>query len=87
MEVRIPINPQDDSLAIYDEMLLPVFQRAFNDPGIALAPVETAFRDQAHAITVALHPEAVAIILDLVEPFSGTVVNLVGRQNSNMSKI
>jgi hypothetical protein len=33
-----------------------------------LAPIVAAARDQPHAIAVALDPQAVAVILDLVEP-------------------
>ena len=38
------------------------------DPWIALGPVIAAARDQPHAIAVALDPQAVAVVLDLVEP-------------------
>jgi hypothetical protein len=43
-----------------------------------------AARDQSHPIAVTLDAEAETVVLDFVEPlWAGTLVALVGRQNSN----
>jgi len=56
---------------------MPVVERRFHDPRIATGPIVPAARDQAHAVAVALQPEAIAVILDLVEPV-GAVRNADG---------
>jgi hypothetical protein len=63
------INAENDRLAVDDKMLLPVRQRGFDDPGIALALVVPALRKQPHAIVIALNPQAITVVLDLVKPF------------------
>jgi hypothetical protein len=52
VEIRIAIDAENDGLAIDDELLLPVFQRGFNDPGIALGPVIAVASNQPYAIAV-----------------------------------
>jgi hypothetical protein len=49
-------------------MALPVRERGLDDPREPLGPIIAAFRDQPHALAVALHAEAVAVELNLVEP-------------------
>ena len=39
------------------------------DQRIAMAPVVTVTREQAHALTLALHDQTVAVVLDFVQPF------------------
>jgi hypothetical protein len=68
IEIRDAVDAQDDSLAIDDELLLPVLQRRFDDPGIALRPVIAAAGDQPDAVAVPLQAEAEAVLLDLVKP-------------------
>jgi hypothetical protein len=68
VEVGDAVDAEDDRLAIDDELLVSVLQRGLDDPEIALGPVVSAPRDQPHAIAGALDPQAVAVILDLVEP-------------------
>src|SRR5262249_29661118 len=53
---------------IDDEMLLPVLQRALDDPGEAAGPVVAVTRDQPHALALADNDQAVAVVFDLVEP-------------------
>ena len=67
IEIGDAVNAEDDGLAIDDELLVAVFQRGLDDPGIAFGPVVSAARDQPHAIAVALDAQAVAVIFDLVE--------------------
>ena len=53
---------------------------------VSFRPVVSAARDQPHAVAVALDQQAVAVILDLVEPIrgAGTLMPRVGMQNSNV---
>jgi len=51
VEIGDAVNPEDDGLAIDDELLVAVFQRGLDDPGIALGPVIAAPSDQPHAMT------------------------------------
>jgi hypothetical protein len=46
---------------------MPVLQRRFHDPRIAVCPVIAATGDQADAVAVAVQPEPVGVVLDLVE--------------------
>ena len=64
----MPSTPRITALAIEDELLLPVLQRGLDNPGISLGPVVAATGDQPNTIGIALEAEAVAVILDLVEP-------------------
>jgi hypothetical protein len=50
------------------KLLVSVLQRGLDDPGIALGPIVSAARNQPHAIAIALDAQAIADILDLVEP-------------------
>jgi hypothetical protein len=86
IEIGNAVHAEHHRLAIYDETPLPVLQGGLNDPWIALAPVVTALRDQAHAIVVALHSEAVTIVFDLMQPVwvVRTWFPVVGMQNSNV---
>jgi hypothetical protein len=68
VEIRNAIDPQDNSFAINDEMLLPVLESGFSDPWEAFCPVVPAARDQSHAINVALDPHTKAVIFDFVKP-------------------
>jgi len=65
---------------------MPVLQRRLDDPGIAIGPVVAASGDQANAIPLALQTEAVAVVLNLVQPDRAIGdTGLAGRQaNSNM---
>src|SRR5262249_728631 len=68
VEIGDPVDAEHDRFAVDYELLVSVLQRGLDDPGITLAPVIAAARDQPHAIAVALDPQAIAVILDLVEP-------------------
>ena len=45
-----------------DEPFVTVFRSGFDDPGMALAPIMAALREESHAVAVALDPRAVAVI-------------------------
>jgi hypothetical protein len=81
VEVGDTIDAQDHGLAIDDEPLVPVPERAFDDQGITVGAVVTAASDQPDAIAVPLQPETVAVILHLVEPIrAGGNACRLGRQ-------
>ena len=65
-EVGDAIDTEHDSLAVNDELLMPVLKRRLDDPGIAIGPVVRASGNQA--ISVALQAEAVSVVLNLVQP-------------------
>ncbi len=67
-------------------MLLADLAGGLDDPWISGGPVVAATGDQPHAVAIALQPEAVSVVLDLVEPVGAgpeTLVDFVGKQNSN----
>src|SRR4051794_11550594 len=68
IEVGNPVDAENHGLAIEREPLLPDLARGLNDPWIPVGPVVAASGDQANAVAVALQPEPVAVVLDLVEP-------------------
>ena len=85
VEIGDAVSAKHHGLAVNDELLVPVLQCRLDDPGKSLRPVVTAPPNQPNAIAVALDAQAVAVILDLVEPVraAGTFIPLVDRQNSN----
>jgi hypothetical protein len=68
LKIRDAVDAENDGLAVDDEMLLPVLKSGFDNPWVAACPVIAIAADQSHAITVALNPQAVAVILDFVQP-------------------
>ena len=88
IEIGDAIDAEQHRLAIVHKLPTPVLQRRVDDPREALRQVVAATRDQAHAVAIALQPQPVAVVLDLVKPvrLSGTVVALVGMQTSNMRR-
>ena len=60
VQIGDAVNAENDGLAIDDELLVSVFQRRLDDPGIALRPIVAAVRDQTDAISVALDSQAKA---------------------------
>ena len=58
VEIGISVHAQDHGLTVEHELLLPVLQGGFSDPGEALGPVIPATRDQSRAAAVALDAEA-----------------------------
>ena len=67
VEIGDAVDAEHHRLAIDDELLDPVLERGFHDPGIAVCPVVPVAGDQAHTIAVALHAQPVTVIFDLVE--------------------
>jgi hypothetical protein len=69
VEIGDAVDSQDDGLTIDDEMLLPVLQRAIDDPREAAAPVVAVACEKSHALVLADEDQAVAIVFDLMKPF------------------
>jgi hypothetical protein len=69
VEVAAAVDPEQHGLAIDHERSVPVSQRRFGDQGKPIAPVVAVAREQADALALALHDQAVAVVLDLVNPF------------------
>jgi len=67
IEVGDAVDAEHHRLAVDHEPPDAVLQRRFHDPRIG--PVVAAARDQADAVAVALKPQAVSVVLDLVKPF------------------
>ncbi len=86
VEVCDTIDAQHHGFPVGHKLLVAVLECGFDDPRIALGPVVAAPRDQPETVAVPLQPDAVAVVFDLVEPAGadGTVVDLVGRQNSKV---
>jgi hypothetical protein len=85
VEVGDTIDAEHHGFAVDHELPVPVLQRRFDDPRVSAGPVVAALGDQAHALAVALKPQPVDVVFDLVESMGlvGTLVALVGMQNSN----
>src|SRR5215470_3864088 len=58
VEIGDAVDAKDDGLAVDDELLVPVLQGAFDDPGKAAGPVIAALSDQPDAIAVTLDAKA-----------------------------
>ena len=82
IEIRDTVDAQDDGLAIDYELLAPVPQRRFSDPGEASGPVIAATGDQARAVAIALHAKAVAVVLHFMEPFGTGRYDLAGGRDA-----
>jgi hypothetical protein len=68
IEIGDAVDAEHHCLAIDDELLDPVLERRFHDPRIAIGPVISVARKQAHAIALPLHPDAIAVVFDFVKP-------------------
>jgi hypothetical protein len=84
VEIGDAADVEDDGLAIDHELSMPVLRGALEDPGKAAAPVVAVAGEQAHAIPLAGHDQAVAVVLDFMEQagVGGTALPLVGRQGN-----
>jgi hypothetical protein len=69
IEIRDPVNAEDDSLAIDHELTDAVFQGGFTDPRKAARLVIATPADHPHAVAVTLDANAIAIQLYFMKPF------------------
>ena len=68
VEVGDAVDAEQHRLAIDHERAVPVSQRGLGDQRIAIAPVVTVAGEQPHALAVALNDQAIAVVLDFVDP-------------------
>jgi hypothetical protein len=87
IEVGHAIEAKHDRLAIDHELLSAVSEGSLSDPWETPGPVIAAARDQAHAITVTLRVEAVAVILDFMEPLRACGHGFAGRRDAKNSNL
>ena len=71
VEVGDAVDPEHYRLAVDHELTMADFQRGLDDPRLAVGPVGAALGDQAHPVAVALQPQPVAVVLNLVQPVRG----------------
>src|SRR3974390_1563487 len=85
IEIGDAVHSQDDSLAIDHKLLDAVLQGGLDYPRIALRPDITVARDQSHPIAVrsTRRRKPSCLISWSHSGPAGTLVALVGRQNSN----
>src|SRR6202000_520053 len=79
VEIGNAVNAENHGLAVDDELLLPVLERAFNDPGISPRPNVAAARNQPNMLAIAPKSDAVAVVFDLVKPIAASRYNLAKR--------
>jgi hypothetical protein len=68
VEVRSTIYAEQHSLTVNHKRALAISQRGLDNEGIAVAPVVTIASEKTHALSVTLNDQAVAILLDFVNP-------------------
>ena len=68
VEIGPAVDAEQHGLAIDHERAVAVAQRGLGDQRKATAPVVAVPGPQPHALTVALDDQAVAVVLDLVDP-------------------
>ena len=68
VEIGDAVDAEQHGLAIDHEGRVSVAQRGLNDQRIAVAPVVAVAGEQPHALALALDDQAVAVVLDLVDP-------------------
>ena len=83
-EIGDAIDAEHHRFAVDDEAALADLSRRLHDPRISVGPVVTTLGDQPDAVAVPLQPEPVAVVLETQSGPVGTVLDLVGRQNSNI---
>jgi hypothetical protein len=68
VEIGDPVNTQDDRFTLDYKMLVAVLQRRLGNPREAPGPIISASSDERHTIAIALHTQAITVILDFVKP-------------------
>src|SRR6266566_6772820 len=87
VEIGDAVDAENDRFTVNDELLLLVLQRGLDDPGITAGPIIAVARDQAHALSVALQPDAVPVILDLVKPVRSGGYLRAARRNAKIKRL
>jgi hypothetical protein len=70
-EIQDAVNAKHHGLAVDHELHDPVLQRRLDNPRISIGPIIAVPGDQAHAVTVALQPQPVAVVFHFVELVRG----------------
>nr|WP_312016792.1 hypothetical protein [Bradyrhizobium japonicum] len=68
------------------ELLLTVLQRRLDDPGEAVRPVVAVLGEQPNVALFALDAQAVAVILDFVDPVGAGRHHLGGRGQAELKR-
>src|SRR5205823_14238579 len=68
VEVGDAVDAAQHRFAVHDEGFDAVTQRGFDDARIPAAPVMTVAGPQPHGLALPLNDQAVAVVLDLMEP-------------------
>jgi hypothetical protein len=80
VEVGDTVGIEQHGLAIEHEERIAVAQCGLNDARIAIGPVVAVAGEQPHALVLALNDQAIAVMLDFVDPVGTTFAPLVGMQ-------
>jgi hypothetical protein len=68
VEVGHAVDTEQHRFAIDHERAGAVLQRGLPDQGVALGPVVAVAGEQPYALALALDDQAIAVVLDLMEP-------------------
>ena len=68
VEIGPAVDAEQHGLAVDHERAVAVAQRGLDDQRKAIGPVVAVAGEQPHALAVALDDQAVAVVLDLVDP-------------------
>lgn len=70
VEVGDAVDAEHHGLSVDDEVPLAVLQRGLDDPRVALGPIRTVAREEAHPLVLPNDQHSVAVVLYLVDPVS-----------------
>ena len=68
LEIGDPIRTEHHGLAVDDKRGFPEPERGFGDQRVSVGPIVAPPRQQPHALTLALHNQAVSVVFDFVKP-------------------
>ena len=86
VEIGDAIDAEQHRFAVDHERTVSIPQRGLDDQRKPIAPVVAVTGEQAHAFAVAMNDQAVAVVLDFVDPFR-PVGNLgAARRNAGLER-
>jgi hypothetical protein len=68
VEIRSTVDAEQNSLAIDHQGRIAVAQRGLRYQRVSIGPVVAVAREQPNALAVALNDQAIAVVLDFVDP-------------------
>ncbi|WFU14382.1 hypothetical protein [Bradyrhizobium sp. CB3481] len=86
VEIGSPINTDQHSFAIDNEGADPVAQRGLNDQQKSITPIVAVAREQPHSLALALDDQAIAIMLDFVDPLGAGWHRLSRSRNARFKR-